>query len=156
MTVTANEGGSVTNGGTYDEGTELTITATPEEGYEFVRWEGSDSSENSLIITLNGDETISALFEVKLQYTLIVTAGHGGTVSSNGGTFNQGEEVVVSAISDNGWRFKKWSNGNYYSQYDLIINDSIIINAEFEELPTDLISFYSEKGEETPFIQIKF
>ena len=146
LTVTANEGGSVTNGGTYDEGTELTITATPEEGYEFVRWEGSDSSENSLIITLNGDETISALFEVKLQYTLIVTAGHGGTVSSNGGTFNQGEEVVVSAISDNGWRFKKWSNGNYYSQYDLIINDSIIINAEFEELPTDLISFYSEKG----------
>jgi len=37
LTVTAGEGGSVsTEGGTYDEGTEVTITATPDEGYQFV------------------------------------------------------------------------------------------------------------------------
>ena len=37
LTVTTGEGGTVsTEGGTYDEGTEVTITATPEEGYEFV------------------------------------------------------------------------------------------------------------------------
>ena len=36
LTVTAGEGGPVsTEGGTYDEGTEITITATPEEGYGF-------------------------------------------------------------------------------------------------------------------------
>ena len=39
LTVSAGEGGTVsTEGGTYDEGTEVTITATPEEGYEFVGW----------------------------------------------------------------------------------------------------------------------
>ena len=44
LTVTAGEGGTVsTEGGTYDEGTEVTVTATPAEGYEFVGWEGSDS-----------------------------------------------------------------------------------------------------------------
>ena len=42
LTVTAGEGGTVTEGGTYDEGTQLTIVATPLEGYEFVGWEGSD------------------------------------------------------------------------------------------------------------------
>ena len=32
LTVTASEGGSVTDGGTFDDGTEVTITATPNEG----------------------------------------------------------------------------------------------------------------------------
>jgi len=38
LTVSAGEGGSVTNGGTFDEGTEVTIIATPDDGYEFVGW----------------------------------------------------------------------------------------------------------------------
>tara|TARA_B100001094_G_scaffold256434_1_gene255619 strand:+ start:80 stop:1330 length:1251 start_codon:yes stop_codon:yes gene_type:complete len=43
LTVTAGEGGTVsTEGGTYDEGTEVTITATPSEGYRFIGWEGCD------------------------------------------------------------------------------------------------------------------
>ena len=34
LTITAGDGGSVSSeGGTYDEGTEVTITATPSEGY---------------------------------------------------------------------------------------------------------------------------
>ena len=52
LTVTASEGGSVTNGGTFDEGTSVTITATPNEGYEFIGWEGSDSNESSLSLSL--------------------------------------------------------------------------------------------------------
>src|SRR5210317_112468 len=63
LTVTAGEGGSVsTEGGTYDEGTEVTITATPAEGYEFVGWEGSDSTEASLSVTLGANTTLNALF----------------------------------------------------------------------------------------------
>ena len=63
LTVTAGEGGTVsTEGGTYDEGTEVTITATPNDGYEFVGWEGSNSDSNSLTVTLNGDTTVQALF----------------------------------------------------------------------------------------------
>ena len=71
LTVTAGEGGTVsTEGGTYDEGTEVTITATPEEGYEFVGWEGSVSESNSLSITLNGNTTVQALFQKK-RFSLI-------------------------------------------------------------------------------------
>jgi len=63
LTVTAGEGGTVsTEGGTYDEGTEVSITATPAEGYEFVGWEGSDSTEASLTITLGANTTLNALF----------------------------------------------------------------------------------------------
>ena len=64
LTVTAGEGGSVsTEGGTYDEGTEVTISATPEEGYEFVGWEGSDSVEQSISVTISSNSSIHALFE---------------------------------------------------------------------------------------------
>ena len=64
LTVTAGEGGTVsTEGGTYDEGTEVTVTATPAEGYEFAGWEGSDSTEASLTITLTANTSLNALFD---------------------------------------------------------------------------------------------
>ena len=53
LTLTASEGGSVTDGGTFDDGTEVTITATPNEGYQFIGWEESASVSETLIITLD-------------------------------------------------------------------------------------------------------
>ena len=34
-------GGSVSGGGTYDDGTDVTVTATPGSGYRFDRWSGT-------------------------------------------------------------------------------------------------------------------
>jgi len=62
LTVTAGEGGSVTNGGTYDEGASVTVTANPNEGYEFIGWDGNDSTNQSLTITINSNQTIKANF----------------------------------------------------------------------------------------------
>ena len=67
LSITAGEGGSVTDGGTFDDGTEVTITATPDEGYEFVGWEGIDSTSESLTVTLNSNQTYQALFELIIQ-----------------------------------------------------------------------------------------
>ena len=73
LSVTAGEGGTVsTEGGTYDEGTEVTISATPAEGYEFVGWEGSNSESNSLTLNLGSDISINALFE-EIQLNYVVT-----------------------------------------------------------------------------------
>jgi hypothetical protein len=64
LSVTAGEGGSVsTEGGEYEEGTEVTITATPEEGYEFIGWsDGENSSER--VITISSETSISANFQI--------------------------------------------------------------------------------------------
>ena len=73
LTVTAGEGETVsTEGGTYDEGTEVTITATPAEGYEFIGWEGSDSIENSVMIVMGSDLEISAIFRKLIIESIIV------------------------------------------------------------------------------------
>ena len=63
MTVTTSEGGSVSEGGPFDEGTEVTITAISNSGYEFIGLEGSDSTEPTLTISLNSNITISATFQ---------------------------------------------------------------------------------------------
>ena len=64
LTVTASEGGSVSAGGTFDDGTSVSVTATPAEGYEFVGWEGSTATEENLTITLNSNQDYQALFEL--------------------------------------------------------------------------------------------
>ena len=65
LTVTAGEGGTVsTEGGTFDEGTEVTITATPDDGNEFVGWEGNSNNESTITIILNSNLTIQPLFEI--------------------------------------------------------------------------------------------
>ena len=68
LTVLASEGGTVsTEGGTYDEGTEVTITATPNEGYRFDGWDGIESNENSLIIIVDSNIEISPIFSLVSQ-----------------------------------------------------------------------------------------
>ena len=41
-----------TGAGEYEEGTEVTLTATPSEGYRFTGW-SDGSTEESITITLN-------------------------------------------------------------------------------------------------------
>ena len=65
LTVTAGEGGTVsTEGGTYDEGTELEITAMPVEGYVFGGWLGTDLTFNTstLNIAIYSNIDLEALF----------------------------------------------------------------------------------------------
>ena len=65
LTVTASEGGTVsTEGGTYDEGTEVTVTATPDDGYEFIEWDGNDNQSNSFTVSINSNITIQANFQI--------------------------------------------------------------------------------------------
>ena len=55
-------GGTVTGGGTYDYGTQVTLTATPNAGYQFVRW--SDGNTNpARTFTVTSDITLTAVFE---------------------------------------------------------------------------------------------
>ena len=115
LTVTAGEGGTVSSeGATYDEGTEVTITASPTEGYRFTGWEGNSSTSESLTVTLSSNQTYEALFEliplVVSEYTLSTTAGEGGTVTT-GGTYDKGAEVTITATANEGYQFIRWDNG---------------------------------------------
>lgn len=53
--------GTVTGAGTYNYGTEVTLTATPKDGYKLLYW-SDRSTENPRTITMTKNEAISAYF----------------------------------------------------------------------------------------------
>ena len=56
--------GTVSGGGKYEKGTEITIKATPNKGYRFVHWWTDGNTENPRTIIVTEDITLSAEFEL--------------------------------------------------------------------------------------------
>ena len=97
LTVSAGVGGSVsTSGGTYDAGTIVTITASPNDGYEFVGWNGSDSSNSTISITINSNTTLEALFS-EVQTTVTTSSTYNIDV-----TAQSSSNYILSGSDQNG------------------------------------------------------
>ncbi len=64
ITVTSNNNawGTVSGGGTFDEGAVITITATANSGYRFVRWNDGDTNATRAV-TVTANATYTATFE---------------------------------------------------------------------------------------------
>ena len=64
ITVTCNpEEGTVSGGGVYQAGATATLTATPKDGYEFVRWSDGNTA-NPRTLTVTADLTLTAEFAI--------------------------------------------------------------------------------------------
>ena len=123
ITVSANptNGGTVTGGGTYNQGQQCTVTASANAGYTFTNWTENGnvvSTQASYSFTVTGNRTLVANFQAQPQnYTISVSANptNGGTVTG-GGTYQQGQSCTVSASANNGYTFTNWTeNGNVVS-----------------------------------------
>lgn len=66
LTVIVSGSGSVTldpDGGVYNSGTLVTLTAVPDSGWQFGSWAGdADGSQNPVEIFMDEDKTVSAIF----------------------------------------------------------------------------------------------
>ena len=64
VNISPSDGGSVSpSGGNYDEGTSVTLTATPASGYTFDYWSGGASGTSSTTtIVMDADKTVTANF----------------------------------------------------------------------------------------------
>jgi hypothetical protein len=136
-------GGTVSGNGTYDHGTSHTVTATPDEGYDFVNWtEGGTevSTDASYTFTISTDRTLKANYAIK-TYTIALESTTGGTVSG-GGTYDYGTSHTVTAIPDEGYDFVNWTeNGVEISEdedYTFQVINSMTLMANFELLISTL------------------
>ncbi len=134
LSVSAGDGGSVsTTGGTFYQGTQVSITATPNTGYSFSSW-SNGSTANPLTVTLNSNTTVTANFEaLPNTYTVTLTAGEGGIVTG-GGAYEEGTQITVIATPEEGFQFVGWSNGSLEPSLDILIQDNIELLANFEML----------------------
>lgn len=136
------EGGSVNpESGTFDEGEEVEVTATADEGWEFSEWTGDiSSSENPLTFTINENTSLTAQFtEIQTEpttYELSVAAdpSEGGSVNPSSGTYEEGEQIEVTATAAEGWTFTGWSGDISSSDNPLnfTINQDTDLTASFE------------------------
>ena len=112
------EGGEVTGAGEYEEGEEVLVNAIPNEGWVFVNWTDPDdnlvSEDPENLITMPGEDlTLIANFEIDetVTYTLTLIANpeEGGEVTG-AGEYEEGDEVLVNAIPNEGWVFVNWTD----------------------------------------------
>lgn len=98
--------------GAADTGTQISLFATPAEGYIFSSWSGNvptGAADNPINITLDRDRNIVANF-TRAQYTLStgIFPGAGGNVSPASGTFEYGRTVTLTAIPNQEYLFNGW------------------------------------------------
>ena len=60
-----------TQGGTYDEGTSVSVTANPSDGYGFGGWTNLDSNQRNVNITVSQNLSIEANF-IELPHIVIL------------------------------------------------------------------------------------
>ena len=149
VSVMASDGGSVsTTGGIYELGSILTITATPNQGYEFIGWTGSN--ETSMEITLEVNSNIELIANFQLipipEFTLDLSSGNGGTISGEGGIYKEGTEITITAVPDEGYSFLKWSNGSTENPLTITINSTQTISATFELIEFQFNYFIDENS----------
>ena len=79
--------GTVTEGGTYAEGTEITVTATPDEGYQFTQW-SDGNTDNPRTLVLTQDTSLVAYFEIIYLKPDTVTLCYGETYQWHDKTYD--------------------------------------------------------------------
>ena len=123
--------GEVTGGGTYPEGAEVTLTANPFGDAVFTKW-NDDNTDNPRTITVTGNATYTAYFEVPAMYTIMVTSMNPemGSVSG-GGNFPMGAEVTIQANPFGGYYFDGWSDNNYDNPRTITVTGDATYSAKF-------------------------
>ncbi len=137
----------VPGGGVYTDGSIITVSAIPEEGFEFTGWSGDLSgTANPTIITMNSNKSIIATFaELPPEiFTLTTNVSGQGSISLNpaGGSYDEGTVVTVSAIPDEGYMFDSWS-GNLSGTANpttIVMDGNKSITAAFSEIPPEMFT----------------
>ena len=146
LTVSSGTGGTVsTSGGTYEEGSAINVTATPNNEYVFSGW-SNGSTDNPLTITINSDTTVSAVF-TKRRYPLTVNVVGEGSVNEEVVTagkttteYTSGSVIRLTANPSNDeWEFSFWSGSvsSTTNPIEVTVDQSKTITATFSNIDED-------------------
>ncbi|MBQ9417193.1 MAG: C10 family peptidase [Bacteroidales bacterium] len=137
--------GTVSGGGNYQENSTAILTATPNAGFRFVKWnDGNTQPSRSVTITANA--TYTATFEAIPTYTITAVANDTtmGTVSG-GGNYPMDTIILLTATPKTGFRFVQWQDGNTQASRYVTVRGAATYTATFA--PTQGIA-YVDEGED--------
>lgn len=134
-------GGTTSGGGTFIYGDDVTVTAVPASGYQFVNWTqgGTTVSNNSSYsFTVTGSRTLTANFSQN-AYTISTSSSpaSGGT-TSGGGSYSYGDDATVRAVPSTGYTFVNWTQGGTVvsanSNYSFTVTSGLTLVANFSQI----------------------
>ena len=159
------EGGSVSkypNADEYEAGSEVTLTATENFGYDFVNWTNAAgeeiSNEAKFKYTVTANETLTANFKKVETYALnlnidgtndyMVTVSPAPTVVDGKNMYEAGQKVVLTANQYEGLvTFTNWNDGTTNSEKTVTMDANQDITASYSQ--ADIIAgwdFYKAGG----------
>ena len=106
--------GTVSGGGSYPEGTVVTLTATPKSGCKFLRWDDG-VTEATRQITVTGYTYYKAFFASnEATYTITLQSADEtlGTVVGGGTNLAKNSVITIRAIPADGCEFQYWTSSN--------------------------------------------
>jgi len=134
--------GSVSGGGKDYEAKTVTITASPNSNYRFVKWDDGDTNANRTITIGTSDKTYTATFEeIPQKYNVSGNVASGcesmGSVSG-GGQVDKGSSTTLTASANEGYSFVSWDgecSGQGSSCTLSNVTSDISVTATFEKNP---------------------
>ena len=160
VTASANpaEGGSVNGAGEYAKGSNVTLTATPATGYEFVNWtEGETvvSTSTQYNFDLLSDVNLVANFKipvpdaVKYQVNASANDNTMGTVTGTG-EYEENATAILTATPNVGYQFVNWTVGgeekSTNTTYSFTVTEAVEVVANFKEIPKVTVYFVNNSG----------
>ena len=123
-TVDPSDTGTVTGAGTYDEGSSVTLKASPNTGYEFSGWYENSilvSNSNPYEFKADTNHSFTARFAVQQLHITTDDTVVGGTYSVVPSIINYGKDVTLTAVPDPGYSFTAWEysadGGKSYKEF---------------------------------------
>ena len=126
ITVDATEGGAATGGGVFDAGATVTLTATPVEGYHFVRW-SDGSTANPYTFKAKANASLTAEFAPNVYRIVYMVDGVEYRVEN----VSYGSKVTaIAAPTKEGHTFSGWSGvPATMPAKDVTVNGSFTVNS---------------------------
>ena len=145
VTASPSDGGTVTGGGSYQDGASCTVSATANANYTFENWTENNnvvSTDANYTFTVNNSRNLVAHFTADPlpTYNVNVSANpaNGGNVTGNG-TYEEGQSCTVTATPNTNYTFNNWTeNGEVISSdanYTFTVNESHNLVANFTYIP---------------------
>ncbi len=137
--------GTVTGGGTFDYLSLLTITATANYGYRFLKWDDGNTA-NPRKLTLTQDTTFIAQFTPESYQVTVQNANPAMGSVLGSGSYPYLSTQTISATANYGYHFNQWNDSVTDNPRTIQVLGDTIFTAEFAKNQY-LISVEAEHGE---------
>ncbi len=110
------------------------MTATPDEGYQFVKWTDGNTDNPRLMEQPKANETYEAVFEAKSYRWLVESSNDEWGYVSSPKTLDRypyNTEMIAIAVPKDGYKFIKWNDGYMNTPYNFNLTKDTYLRAIF-------------------------